>query len=716
MARDVLKLFQGLETSNLPSLPHVLLRVLDACNRNETSLKAIAEIINKDSALSSKVLGASSSALYGKPNAITTFEQKLILLGLDMVKTIAISSSVYQVFSNVSNSQEFDLKSFWRRSLTAATMAKLLAQETSYPHPEEAYLAGLLLDIGKLVLWSNFPKQYAKFSDVADDIRLMQRETDEIGSNHCEVGSWLTSSWHLSSFLADAVLYHHEPAERVADAHPLIKIAHVANSLSLASGSDEEKLAQGDALLGVTEEISLRLIDKAKGLVTKIAQSLEIDIDADASAGENGVLPEKSDGDNSKQKRMELALEVRDSALVDGVALGVSAAPPSLEGILLAIQRSLNILFGFQNVIFFLHDREAGVLHGKSLAWQQALVNELTIPLKKGKSIVSDLLLNKSAGSSFSSGENGVLTVFDDQITRLLQEEGFYCQPMIIRDIVVGAMLFGLAKVKLPQVDKQRKLISMFSQQSALSLTALHASEERVQRIESETLSVSRAKARLIVHEANNPLSVIKNYIKLLGMKLPKEDPAQEDLAIIKEEIDRVRNIIRQVADETEVHANPLLEFNVNGVIQDLNKIFLETRFAEHQVRTQLQLEPTLPNIVTDRDKLKQVLINLIKNAVEAMQEGGLLLISTRGKIIRDGKEYIEISLMDNGPGIPSHIATNLFKPVSSTKGEGHSGLGLSIVKSLVDQLNGRIFCQSNELSGTVFQIILPISAASADR
>lgn len=699
MARDVSQLIRSLETSNLPSLPHVLLRVLDACNRNETSLKAIAEIISKDTALSSKVLGASSSALYGRQNGIAKYEQKLIMLGLDMVKTIAISSSIFHVFSNISSNQEFDLKSFWRRSLTSATLAKFIAQETAYPHPEEAYLTGLLLDVGQLVLWSNFPKQYAKFSDVSDDLRLMQRETDEIGSNHCEVGAWLTGSWHLNSFLGDALLYHHEPAPRVADSHPLIRIAHVANSLSL--GSDEQRLADGTALLGITPDVSLQILDKARGLVTRIAQSLEIDIDTGSA---------EDPRDNFKQKRMELTQEVRDIALVDGMALGVNAVPPSLEGILLAIQRSLHILFGLQNVIFFLLDPEPGVLRGKSLAWQQSLINEMTLPLKRGNSIVSDVLIGKSAGSSFAAVENGVLSVLDDQIIRLLQEEGYYCQPLVARDTVVGAMLFGLPKVKLPQVEKQQKLISMFAQQSAQTLVAWHASDERVQRIESDALSISRAKARQIVHEANNPLGIIKNYIKLLGVKLPKEDPAQEDLVIIREEIDRVSKIIRQVTEETEAHANPRVKLNVNGLIQDLNKIFLETQFAEHQVSTQIQLDPSLPDIVTDGDKLKQVLINLTKNAVEAMQEGGVLLVSTRGKIIRDGNEYIEISLMDNGPGIPEHIVAYLFKPVSSTKGNGHSGLGLSIVKSLVDELQGRIFCQSNEMSGTAFQIILPVT------
>ena len=692
-------------------MPHVLLRVLDACNSNEASFSAIAEIINKDAALSSKVIGASSSALYGRPNKITAFEQKLIMLGLDMVRTIAISSSVYQVFSNISSSSpEFDMKSFWGRSLTSATLAKLIAQETDYPHPEEAYLTGLLLDVGQLVLWSNFPKQYAMLSaSVVDDFQLMQRETEEIGSNHCEVGAWLAGSWQLNSFMADAVLYHHVLASRVTDAHPLIRIAHVANSMSLVT-PDDETLADGAALLGITLADSRRIIAKARELVTQIALSLEIEIDTGTGATEAGATPEKPDQDKFHQKRMQLAQEVRDIALVDGIALGVSAASSSLDGILLAIQRSLHILFGFQNIIFFLRDRKSGTLHGKSLAWQHDLVNEMEIPPKRGNSIVTDVLLVRSAYSSFVSGENGTLTVLDDQIARLMQAEGFYCQPLIAQDTIVGAMLFGLAKVQLPQVEKQRKLISMFAQQASQTLAAWHVDNEQVQRTESEVMSASRAKARQVVHEANNPLSIIKNYIKLLSVKLPQEDTVQGDLAIIREEIDRVTKIIRQVTEATEAYASPLEELNVNGVIQDLYKIFFESLFAQNQIVVQIQLDPSLPNIVADRDKLKQVLINLMKNAAEAMREGGLLLISTRAKIIRDGNEYIEISLGDNGPGIPRHILADLFKPVSSTKGKGHAGLGLLIVKNLVDELKGRIFCQSNEISGTAFQILLPVT------
>jgi nitrogen-specific signal transduction histidine kinase/HD-like signal output (HDOD) protein len=711
MAPVASQLIRTLETTNLPSLPHILLRVLDMCNRDETSLRAIADIIGKDTALSSKVIGASNTAQFGRKNNFTSLEQKLALLGLDMVQTIAISSSVYQVFNNLSSSPEFDLKVFWGHSLTSAFLAKLIAQETTYPHPEEAYLTGLLLDIGQLVLWSNFPKQYAALlADKVDDQQFMARESAEIGNNHCEVGSWLVNSWKLNSFMADAVLYHHMPQDKIADAHRLIQIAHVANSLVLCGAGDEERFAAGERLLGITPATLQRIVENARELVREVAQSLEIEIDLSSPATADGAQPEKAERDNMRQKKMQLAMEVRDIALIDRNPMGAGSAT-SLDSILSSIQSSVQILFGFQDLIFFLPDQQGRVLKGKSLSEQCMMANEMTIPLNKGNSIVTDAFLTRMPSNSFASGDESIPSILDEQIVRLMQTEGFYCQPMIARKNVAGIMLFGLSQAQMTQVNKQSKLISMFAQQAAQAIAAFDAFAEQETRIKYEVMASNRTRARQIVHEANNPLSIIRNYIKLLGVRLPKEDPAQEDLKIIKEEIDRVTRIFRIVSVAAETEANPQEELNANDVIQNLCKIFFDALFAQHQVTVQTQFDPALPNIVTDRDKLIQIMINLMKNAAEAMQNGGTLLISTHGNIMRNGREYIEISLKDDGPGIPAEIIENLFKPVTSTKGAGHAGLGLSIVKSIVDELDGRIFCQSNEISGTVFQILLPLQA-----
>ncbi|MDO8891148.1 MAG: HDOD domain-containing protein [Sulfurimicrobium sp.] len=709
MAPVASQLIRTLEITNLPSLPHILLRVLDMCNRDEASLQAIADIIGKDTALSSKVIGVSNSALFGRQNNLASLEQKLALLGLDMVQTIAISSSVYQVFNNLSSSPEFDLKVFWRHSLTSAFLAKLLAQEISYPHPEEAYLTGLLLDVGQLVLWSNFPKQYAALlAEKVDGIQLMVRESEEIGNNHCEVGSWLVNSWNLNSFMADAVLYHHVPQDKIVDSHRLIQITHVANSLAKTDMDEEERILAGEKLLGITPVVFRQIITNTRELVSEVAKSLDIEIDTPPLATGGDSPPEKAERDNQRQKKMQLAMEVRDIALIDRNPLGARTAT-SLDNILLSTQRSAQIIFGFQDLIFFLPDPTGKILSGKCLTGYGMMANEMTIPLNKGNSMITDAFLTRTPGTFLGSEDVSVPSILDEQIIRLMQTEGFYCQPMTTRNSDAGIMVFGLSRAQLAQIKKQHKLVSMFAQQSALAVVALNAINEQETRIKYEVMASNRTRARQIVHEANNPLGVIRNYIKLLSVRLPKEDPAQEDLKIIKEEIDRVTRIFRIISVAAETEANPQEELNVNDVIQNLCRIFFEALFAQHQVTVQTQFDPALPSIVTDRDKLIQILINLMKNAVEAMQNGGTLLISTHGGIERSGRGYIEIALKDDGPGIPAEVMKNLFKPVATSKGAGHAGLGLSIVNSTVDELDGKIFCQSNEISGTVFQILLPL-------
>lgn len=698
------QLNQTLEITNLPSLPHVLLRVLEMCNRDSASLQSIADILSQDAALSAKVFGASSTAQFNRQNNLATLEQKLALLGLDMVKTIAISSSFYQVFNSISLSPGFDLKTFWGRSLSAAVLSKLIAQEVSYPHPEEAYLTGLLLNIGQLVLWSNFPKQYAVLlADKVDGIELLSLESEKIGNNHCEIGAWLVNSWNLNSFMADAVLYHHMPQDKIADAHQLIQIAHVANSLVMTGADKADQFAAGERILGVPSASLQRIVDKVKELVGKVAQSLGIEIDT----------LETGEQDTMRQQKMQLAMELRDIVLIGRNPLGAGTTN-SLEDTLASIQRSVQILFGIQNVVFFLPDQHGNMLKGECLTGHCAMLNEMTIPLNKKNSIVTDAFLTRTPSTTFSAtSDKKHPSILDEQITRLMQTEGFYCQPMFTQNTVVGIMIFGLSQTQLTYVNKQQKLMTMFAQQAAQAIALLYAFNEQEARIKSEVQASTRVHALQIVHEASNPLSIIQNYIQLLGMKLPKEDPAQEDLKIIKEEIDRVTRICRVVTAAADARTDPQQELNANDVIQNLCRIFLEPMFALHQVTVQTQFDPALPNIVTNKDKLIQVMINLMKNAAEAMQNGGALLISTRINTMRSGIEYVEISIKDDGPGIPANVMENLYKPITSGKGTKHAGLGLSIVKNIVDELGGKIFCQSNEISGTVFQILLPLHSGN---
>ena len=129
--------------------------------------------------------------------------------------------------------------------------------------------------------------------------------------------------------------------------------------------------------------------------------------------------------------------------------------------------------------------------------------------------------------------------------------------------------------------------------------------------------------------------------------------------------------------------------------------------YATHNIKSQLDLGKEIGVIKADKNLLKQILTNLIKNAVEAMTKKKEISIATR-RINISGENHIEIEISDTGPGIPGNILDNLYKPVTSTKGKHHSGMGLSIVKNLIEQMEGNIICKTNEL-GTTFYIHYPL-------
>ena len=256
----------------------------------------------------------------------------------------------------------------------------------------------------------------------------------------------------------------------------------------------------------------------------------------------------------------------------------------------------------------------------------------------------------------------------------------------------------------------------------ALRLDQMRKAQTRL--YQAGRLAASAALARKVAHEVNNPLSIIKNYLKILGMKLGADNLAQDELRIVNEEIDRVALIIRQLTDLTSEKDRVRQTVDVNGLVAGSCHDYRKVLLGGSRIRFHLDLDPALPGLVTDRNGLKQVLINLLKNAIEAMRQGGNLYVRTKCLVTRDleemavkregkAEQYVEISVRDDGPGIPEAVRQRLFEPYVTTKGEGHSGLGLSVVHSIVKDLGGTIQCESAEGKGTTFVIRFPLNGVT---
>jgi signal transduction histidine kinase len=179
-------------------------------------------------------------------------------------------------------------------------------------------------------------------------------------------------------------------------------------------------------------------------------------------------------------------------------------------------------------------------------------------------------------------------------------------------------------------------------------------------------------------------------------------------LRIIHEELDRILRIVRGMLHEEREPGDLREDTDIGVLIEDMVKVTAPTWHAKGvQVRT--LLASALPRLTHDRDKLKQIILNLLLNALEATPEGGTVRLETAAVANQRRERFLEILVADSGPGIPPERMDQLFEPVETDKGEGHAGLGLSIVKNLTESLNGFITYKSSP-AGTTFQISLPLA------
>lgn len=705
-------------SKNLPSLPQVLLRLIEACRNEEATVRDIAQIISGDSALSARILGIVNSPFYRRAEKIVRVEDALFQLGRDSVRNIAVSASIHQVFSKVNGQSLFNMKLYWRHALLCAVLSRRLADKVSYKAPELSFLSGILHDVGRMVLWVNFPEEYGKVLEAArNQSDLLLAGEIRMGISHAEVGSWLLNRWGLDAFTVDAVRYHHEPLERIHNAFPLVKIVYSANLLSAAmpdSDSPQHKVIR--ELFGISFTEITEMVSAAQEEVRELAESMEIQIEPAHHS------PQPLDH-KDKEKQEILTGEVRDVALLQTTMQSLTEAADR-DAIQKAARQGMEILFGTPAILLFLYERDRELLilqdaPGSGLPLGQ----ELTIPMGRNESLPVKALMQKTILGTLERRDRGALTIMDEMLVHLLASEEILCLPLVSQKEAVGAFVIGTDRASAPSLAAQSRLLTLFAGQVAMALRLDEMRKAQTRLYQTGRLAASSALARKVAHEVNNPLSIIKNYLKILGMKLGADNQAKDELRILNEEIDRVTLIIRQLTDLTSEKDRVRQTVDVNSLLRDLATIIEKSFSAGIRVRIHLDLDPALPGLVTDRNGLKQVLINLLKNAIEAMKQDGNLFVKTKHLVSRDlselagkqqgrAEQYIEISVRDDGPGIPEAVKQRLFEPYVTTKGEGHSGLGLSVVYSIVKDLGGTIQCESAEGKGSTFVIRFSLNGA----
>jgi len=295
----------------------------------------------------------------------------------------------------------------------------------------------------------------------------------------------------------------------------------------------------------------------------------------------------------------------------------------------------------------------------------------------------------------------------------VLQVKSFATVPLIAKGRVIGVILVDNMFTQRPITDHDIRFLTMFAQQAALAIdnAISHSNIETMNRdirvmheqlAQSEKMAALGAMMAEITHEIRNPLVSIGGFARRLSRKIQDPD-VQKYIDIILSEVVRLEGIIHDnLAYIKNVAARPT-PANINAVVEETLALY-EDELRQRGIRIDRSLDGSLPMLELDPQQFKQAIINLVTNAMEAMEKGGVLNVRT-GPADNGREAILEIS--DTGPGISPESMQNLFNPYYTTKVRG-TGLGLPIIHRIVKAHKGKIQVRNRESGGAVFTIRMP--------
>ena len=299
---------------------------------------------------------------------------------------------------------------------------------------------------------------------------------------------------------------------------------------------------------------------------------------------------------------------------------------------------------------------------------------------------------------------------------------------------ICGALLVVLTyTVQRPMVELQQKIAQLGGGDLNVSVSFAHRNDEigdlgrnfnqmvqqlRESRIEIERLhrtQMSRAEhfatlgemATGLAHEIRNPLAGIAGVIEIIGRDLPSTSPARAVVKDVRQEINRINHIVSDLLQTARPHPPKVGKSDLNTTIEHAVMLGRQQGLSKG-IEITLHKDPSLPEVEHDSDQIHQVLLNLLLNAIQAIDRNGKVAVTVER---RETSAVIEV--VDNGRGISPENLPNIFRPFFTTKGDG-TGLGLSLARRIIEDHQGRIDVASAVGQGTTFAVVLPLQRAAS--
>jgi len=747
---------------DIPPLPAIATRIINGCINEQVNNKQLAELIKHDLALTSKVLSLINSSFYSLDDHIDDLSHAISLLGRKTIRNLVLSISIYNTFTPKGKKDEKQLAAFWQHSLACATTAETLAKISGYPQTEEAFIGGLLHDIGKLIAFIRFPEEFGLFLNQVQeqnksggsDTPPLELEDKILGISHHQLGKWTAERWNFPENIINAVWLHHQPITSLAkktDRLPAIirfadafcNIHHLGSNYFINQEIDlpcHSSQVQSYDLLKKFFKIDDNNISEILSLtmdrLDEFAETLDLSDDqryfdaikhANRELGRMNVAREQAFNELQMKKRVLKGIYHLDREISQ------HHTPAELARIIIQTtidtyksdlalcflktdEGQLPVGLGYANKTFFnpqdwiSHDNPQGE-------------KTLKVPIQQQKALdsIEKLLLNPD------------IFLTSEKITPLLPRSSLLAIPLtyhegnnkgIIGQLILDCrkiMRYGGEKESLLQglhifaaaiANNVHKIVlfdSLNQQSEELAELQRQAEQMQEQLYLSQRLATVGRLAAGAAHEINNPLAVISATIQVLLKKANGAAGNRKKEGTQYQTILQQTNKISKIITDLVTYAHPakphMQAANINQIVtQSLAAIDHRTAFEKIKLKNELPKD--LPRLNVDAMQIGQVLINLLINAEQAMPDGGTITIT--GK--KEG-EYVSIRITDTGQGIPPEQQTVIFDPFFTTREAGKgTGLGLAICHSLMEQNNGKINVKSVVGSGTSFNLLLPIS------
>ncbi len=652
VAEDIRKRLLAVQ---LPSPPQTLLKLLTLCQSDDTGMAELSTLVGADPAMTTKVLSVAHSAAFHRSDAQTlTLLQACSRLGTALIKVLVISESVLQTFNAFRQAISADLGPFWKHSLTVAVIARELAKRLDNASAEEAYLSGLLHDVGRLALLVAAGDASQDLFVQDDDDDLCQREEQRLDMSHTQAGAWLLEKWHLDARVIESISQHHADAVLLVDVQPLTGIVHLAHRLASVDLSDLSHVAHFAGEQGLSSDDLKAVVQTAALQVEQIARDLGLTL---APAAKPALRQVRGSSGLPNAAQTQLAEDVFDRSVLNEMALNL-VNQRNLQATLAGVRQHASALLQLEDCVIFLLRSAPKMLVAASMNGNHRKDGPMSFGVDSHAPMAQCVNERQVVFSALDDSTANTLHQFMDS-------EEIVFIPLLTAQTCLGVLMASVPAELGEHLRSQPRKLHAFGVYAGLALARRHQADK----------------------------------LRRAQMAVAKQEGRLELLRISRE----VKQLIDQVAN-----AYAFTTIDLCSCVRDMVQLLQDSQLVPESVHIQSELTDRLALVHGSAEMIKQVTHILLKNAWEALPDGGEIQINVGALVQRQGLMYTALSVADNAIGTSAAaVKAQLFEPISIKMVDDQRMQGLNIVNFLVEKMNGHVKFSSDEF-GTRFEVLLP--------